>query len=217
MSLSAQLTERREYSRQNLAKDVHVKMMDATRALIESGIADSAPKVGQRLTAFQLPNQLGETRNLDKLLEKGPVVITFYRGGWCPYCSMELRAYQKVLHDISALGATLVAITPELPDASLSTIEKNELAFEVLSDTNSDYARKLGLVFSLPETLRAIYENFGVEVEKHNGEGQFDLPLPATFIVGNDGIIVSAFVHADYTLRKEPDEVVAELRASLNR
>jgi len=217
MSLSAQLTERREYSRQNLPKDIHATMMQATKALIESGIADNAPGVGQRLPSFYLPNQLGETRNLDRLLEKGPVVVTFYRGGWCPYCSMELRAYQKVLDDISTLGATLVAITPELPDASLSTIEKNELAFEVLSDSNSDYARKLGLVFSLPETLRAIYKNFGLDLEKHNGEGQFDLPLPATFIVGNDGIIVSSFVHADYTLRKEPDEVVAELRAYLNR
>ncbi len=217
MSLSAQLSERREYSRQNLPQDVQAKMMQTTEALIESGIADKAPKVGQRLPPFHLPNQLGKTIHLDTLLEKGPVVVTFYRGGWCPYCNLELRAYQKVLDQISATGATLVAITPELPDASLSTIEKNELGFEVLSDSNAAYARELGLAFSLPETLRSIYANFGVDLEKSNGEGQFDLPLPATFIVGRDGIIVSAFVQADYTLRKEPEEVVAELEAYLNR
>ena len=99
------------------------------------------------------------------------------------------------------------------PDASLSTQEKNGLGFEVLSDTNSDYARELGLVFTLPDEIKPIYENFGISVEQHNGEGQFDLPLAATFVIKQDGVIHSAFVDVDYTQRKEPSEIVAELNA----
>ena len=139
--------------------------------------------------------------------------MTFYRGGWCPYCNLELRAYQAVLPEIKAVGAVLVAITPELPDASLSTSEKNELEFEVLTDANSDYSREIGLVFTLPARLRPIYETFGINVEAHNGDGQFDLPLAATFIVDVDGSIASAFVNADYTVRAEPSDVVEVLRS----
>jgi len=138
--------------------------------------------------------------------------MTFYRGGWCPYCNLELKAYQDQLTNIKAENATLVAITPELPDVSLSTAEKNALEFEVLSDVNSDYARSLGLVFSLADELRPIYLSFGIEIEKHNGEGQFDLPLAATFVIAQDGTVASAFVDADYTTRQEPAEVVAALK-----
>ena len=172
-----------------------------------------APKTGDRLEDFTLPNHLGETRSLAALRERGPVVVTFYRGGWCPYCNLELRAYQAVLPEIKAAGATLVAITPELPDASLSTSEKNELEFEVLTDANADYARKLGLVFKLPERLRPIYQGLGINIEEHNGEGQFDLPLAATFVVDIDGFIASAFVDADYTSRAEPSDVVEVLQS----
>ncbi len=211
MSLTEQLAELKKQSLLKTPENIQAIMQDATKRLSESELEGKAPKTGEKLRNFTLSNQLGKERKLDKMREKGPVVVTFYRGGWCPYCNLELRAYQAVLQDIKAAGATLVAITPELPDASLSTSEKNELEFEVLSDSNSDYARELGLIFTLPEELRSIYASFGIDVEKHNGKGQFDLPLAATFIVGVDGIITSAFVNADYTLRKEPAEIVKEL------
>lgn len=139
-------------------------------------------------------------------------LITFYRGGWCPYCNLELREYQNSLEGIKVLNTTLVAITPELPDASLSTTEKNELQFEVLSDVNAEYAKSLSLVFSLPEELRSIYLSFGISLEEHNGEGQFDLPLAATFVVAQNGTIASASAEADYTLRQEPSEVIQVLK-----
>ena len=213
MSLASQLTKRREESKRTLPAEVHGAMLRATAELGASGIVDRAPKKGDVLRDFALPNQSGETRRLSDLVRKGPVVITFYRGGWCPYCNLELRAYQRVLDELDDVGATLVAITPELPDASLTTAEKNELAFEVLSDTGSAYARELGLVFTLPEELRPIYLSFGIDVEQHNGSGQFDLPLAATFVVDRERRIISSFVHADYTERQEPAEVVAALRA----
>ena len=154
----------------------------------------------------------GAAVSLHDLLQSGPAVVTFYRGGWCPYCNLELRAFQQVLPEIEAAGATLVAITPELPDESLSTKERDGLKFEVLRDKNSAYGRELGVVFTLTKELVGIYQSFGIEVEKHNGEGQFDLPLPATFIVNADGTITCAFVAVDYTLRVEPSDVVEELK-----
>lgn len=213
MTLSTQLNQTKDAASKNIPADIYQTMTNATEELIKSGIAEKAPKAGDSLANFELYNQLGEKRSLNQLTKNGPVVVTFYRGGWCPYCNLELRAYQAVLNDIKAAGATLVAISPELPDESLSTKEKNELEFEVLTDTNSSYAKELGLIFNLPEELRSIYLNFGIDVQKHNGENQFDLPLAATFVIDTNGIIVSAFVDADYTKRKEPAEVVKELKS----
>ena len=107
----------------------------------------------------------------------------------------------------------MVAVTPELPDSSLSTVEKNELDFEVLSDVNSDYARELGIVFTVSEELRPLYESFGINIEKHNGKGQYDVPLASTFIIDVNGTISYAFVAVDYTLRAEPEEIIAELKS----
>lgn len=119
----------------------------------------------------------------------------------------------EVLQEIKAAGATLVAITPELPDTSLSISEKNELGFEVLTDTNSNYARELSLIFTLSEELRPVYESFGVEIEKYHGGKQLDLPRAATFVVDVDGTITYAVIDADYTSRAEPADVVKELKS----
>ncbi len=212
MSLKDQLAALKAENLSRIPAEAQAVMLGDLKKLEESGIVERAPKVGDRLKNFTLPNHLGESRSLSQLLEKGPVVVTFYRGGWCPYCNLELRAFQQVLPEIEAAGATLVAITPELPDESLSTRERDELKFEILTDKNSDYGRELGVVFTLTRELVEIYKNFGIEVEKHNGEGQFDLPLPATFIVNVDGTITCAFVAVDYTLRVEPSDVVKELK-----
>ena len=213
MSLQEQLSTLKAQTIADLPDELAAVMLDETEKLTASGIVALAPKPGDVFDDFTLPNYLGENRSLASMRERGPVVVTFYRGGWCPYCNLELRAYQAVLPEIKAAGATLVAITPELPDASLSTSEKNELEFDVLTDANADYARKLGLVFTLPETLRPIYRDLGIHVEQHNGAGQFDLPLAATIVVDTDGTIASAFVDADYTSRAEPTHVVEVLQS----
>lgn len=212
MSLQESIAEYKDVFKKKAPANVQELMKLATQTLADSGIENNAPKVSEVLPTFSLPNQNGDDVSLNKLLETGPVIITFYRGGWCPYCNLELQAYQKELANIKAQGATLVAITPERPDSSLSTAEKNKLEFEVLSDVNSEYAKRLGLVFSLPEELRSIYLSFGINVEQHNGEGQFDLPLAATFVVAKDGTVASAFVDADYTARQEPSELINILK-----
>ena len=213
MPLSKDIAEYKASFTAKVPEDIQATMANATSELANSGIVTQAPLEGDTLADFTLSNQNSKSTSLNDLLTNGPLVITFYRGGWCPYCNLELRAYQEVFADIKAAGATLVAVTPELPDNSLSTVEKNALDFEVLSDVNSGYARSIGLVHTLAEELRPIYEGFGIHVEAHNGSGQFDLPFAATYVVGQDKKIISAFIDADYTQRQEPSEVVNVLQS----
>ncbi len=213
MSLKEKLDQTRMSFQQNADQSIQSVMNEATQALKKSDITSKAPKPGQKLAEFTLPDQNNQPVSLTQLLGKGAIIVTFYRGGWCPYCNLELREYQQILTQIKQAGASLVAITPELPDASLSTSEKNSLDFKILSDVEANYARTLGLVFTLPEALRPIYANFGIHIEKHNGRKQFDLPLAATFVINAEGIIVSAWVDADYTRRQEPEEVVSIIQS----
>lgn len=143
-------------------------MAQATQELKESGVATGLA-VGDQAPLFELPHADGTEVGLKTLLEKGPVIVTFYRGGWCPYCNLELRAYQRELAQIEEKGATLVAISPETPDYSLSTKEKNELDFYVLSDVDNQVARQFDLVFDMPDYLIEIYEASGLRVDAHNG------------------------------------------------
>ncbi len=209
MSLSKELSELKAHVLTNFPKETTDKFAESIEELIASGIVNHAPKIDDQLKDFVLSNQSGEQRSLAELRASGPVVIIFYRGGWCPYCNLELHAYQQILPQLEASGAQLVAITPELPDNSLSTIEKNSLKFEVLSDVGSDYAKEIGLAFSLPENLRPIYKELGGDLEKFNGAGQFDLPIPATFVVDSDGKVAFAHVDPDYTTRANPEDVLS--------
>ncbi len=187
-------------------------MGEAQQVLKDSRIAERALGIGQVAVDFTLPNANGEQVSSTALRQQGPIVVSFYRGGWCPYCSLELKALQKVNNEIEALGARLVAISPQVPDESLSTAEKNELEFEVLSDTNSEVADQYGLTFSLDEALRPIYKNWGADVATVNDDPDCKLPLPATYVISRDGKIVHAFVEEDYTERLEPDEILDSLR-----
>ena len=121
---------------------------------------------------------------------------------------------QLALSEIAALGAQLVTVSPELPDKSLSTVEKNNLAFEVLSDVGNKVARGFGLVFSLAEELRPIYSSFGIDIPAYNGDDTFELPMPATYVIDTDSTIIHAFVDADYTKRLEPTEIVEILKTA---
>ncbi len=212
MSLTKDLDALRTQFAGMIPAEAQKLMAAEEEKLVALGLAKKAKSVGDTLPEFSLPNHLGENVSLSSLLGEGPLVISFYRGGWCPYCNLELKALQEALPEIKRLGAKLVAITPELPDASLTTKEKHSLAFPVLSDAKAEYAKTLGLVFTLPESLRPIYESFEINVEQHNGEGQFDLPIPATYIVDQEGKIVKAFIDEDYTSRMDPDAILKSLR-----
>jgi peroxiredoxin len=154
----------------------------------------------------------GDQVMLSKLLVKGPVVLTFYRGGWCPYCNLQLRAYQQILPEILALGASLVAVSPEAPDTSLSTAEKNALEFEVLSDVKGEAGRAYRLVFDFSQDLKQAYLAAGNDLSQRNADGEWHLPIPATYVIGRDGRVKLAFVDSEYRNRLEPGDIIATLR-----
>ena len=173
----------------------------------------NAIKIGQKAPGFELPNPEGKSILLDVLLEKGPVVITFYRGNWCPYCNLQLRALQAKLDDIHALGATLVAISPQVPDGSLTKDEISNMDFTVLSDQDAKVALQYGVAWEVPEFL-AEHMRVGrkLDLEKiNNGNGNI-LPIPATFILGQDGVVTWSYVNVDYRTRSEPDEIIEALK-----
>jgi peroxiredoxin len=188
-------------------------------AVRTAGIAERAVTVGEVAPTFTLPDATGRPIALDDLLARGPVVITFYRGGWCPYCSMELRAYQAILPELEAAGATLVAISPQTPDASMTTAEKEELAFTVLSDVGSHVAHAFRLVHPVGDAVAAIYDDNGFDLTGRNavgaeaGSDEVVLPLPATYVLDRQGTVRFAFVSPDYVERAEPVEVLAAVRA----
>jgi peroxiredoxin len=140
-------------------------------------------------------------------------VITFYRGGWCPYCNIQLRAYQAILPEIAAAGASLVAISPQAPDGTLSTAETNALTFHVLSDVGNRVARSFGLVYSLPEELRVALRSVNKALPDINGDDSWELPVPSTYVVTDDGRVTLAHIDVDYTQRLEPEEILAALRS----
>lgn len=177
-----------------------------------SGILDRVARRGDRLpTEAPLTDALGRPFDLAGLVARQPVILTFYRGGWCPYCNQELRAYQARLPEIRARGAALVAISPETPDSALGTAEKNSLDFTVLSDVGSHFAAALGIRFKLSEALRPLYAAAGHALPDRNGEGSWALPMPATFVVGRGGVIAAAFVEPDYRRRLDPRDAIAAL------
>lgn len=177
--------------------------------------ASKALKVGDKAPQFTLKNALGKKVKLSTLLKNGNVVLTWYRGGWCPYCNRALQGWQEVLAEIKAQGATFVALTPELPDYSLSTKEKHQLAFEILTDLNNEVASRYGLVFTLDENTAVRYEK-GFGLSAYNGNHLNQLPMPATYIINQKGVIVYAFVNADYTQRANTEEVIKKLKEILN-
>lgn len=180
------------------------------RDLFETGITESALNVGKVAPDFELKNATNETVSLESYLKKGPVVLTWYRGGWCPYCNITLSRMQQELPKIKALGANLIALTPEIPDSSLSTKEKLDLEFEVLSDVGNDVARQYGLVYELLPKVAEYYEN-GFGLHAYNGNGTNELPLAATYVIDQNGTIRYAFVHIDYRRRAEPKDILNAL------
>jgi len=173
-----------------------------------SGVMENALAVGDKAPDFTLPGATGEEVALSELLDRGPVVVIFYRGGWCPYCNIQLQAMQRHLPEFEAAGATLVAISPELPDHTLDTAQKEELSFEVLSDVGNEVARKFGVVYPLPDYLVEVFRPRFDLAERH-GDDKWELPLAATYVIDTGGTIAHAFVDKDYRKRAEPAEVLA--------
>ena len=212
-TLNAELRTFYEARQQQIPAEIREIMQRASRELADSGQADRALTVGAQAPRFSLPSATGHILPLDDLLAKGPVVLTFYRGAWCPYCNIALRSLQQHHEAITARGARLVAISPQISDESITLAEKHALTFDVLSDIGSDTAKQYGLAFDLPDDLAAVYDKLGFDLQRVNDGHPRTLPLPATYVIDRDGTIRWAFVNTDYTTRAEPADILAALDA----
>lgn len=209
MSLKEQLAEYRAGWYQRVPAERQAIMQRHIDQLRSGTIVRTMLKVGDRAPAIVLKNAKGVTVDVSKLLKKGPVIVAFYRGGWCPYCNLELRAYQEILPEIVAAGASLVAISPEKPDDTLSTAEKNALTFEVLSDVGQRVGRAFGLVYEFTEELKSVYRGFNLDIPARNGTpGEWALPVSATYVIDREGSIIYAYTDVDYRDRADPREVL---------
>ena len=211
-TLQEDLKAYNQRSRSRKTAEQLATMDGATQALQELELAKRALKVGDIVPDFTLPNAQGASINLKNTLQNQAVVVSFYRGGWCPYCNLELRALQNILPQLEEADVKLIAISPQTPDNSLTTQEKNELTFEVLSDANNQVARQFGLVHQLPEDLKALYHTFNINLATSNGDESYELPLPATYLINQQGEVLFAFVDEDYTKRVNLDELLTQLK-----
>lgn len=183
----------------------------AVEAVTSSGAAPGL-SVGEQAPPFTLPDALGRPVALADRLAAGPVVVVFYRGDWCPYCNLHLRALQAILPDLRARGASLVAIGPQAPDRALSLTEKAGLEFDVLSDVTQQVILDFRVRFTVPQDLQDVHRDiFQLDVSARNADGSWNLPIPATFVIAADGTVIGADVHADYRRRLEPATILALL------
>ena len=186
---------------------------DGIAELIAAKTGNGAPDVGDEAPDFTLPDAIGQRVSLSAALSDRPVVVSFYRGGWCSYCNVQLRAYQDALTEIRAAGGDLIAITPEAPDHTVSTKERHDLAFPVLTDAKNDVARAYGLEFEVSDALRPLYRKLGIDLIARNGDDGFRLPVPATFVINQSRHVAWRFLNPDYTQRAEPQDIVNVLRS----
>ena len=199
----------------NVPRSVIETMHRATAELRASGLADRALAAGQCAPAFTLNDPGGALVSSADLLARGPLVLSFYRGVWCPYCNMELQALQAVLPQITAAGANLVAISPQSAANSRKSVRQNALGFPILSDPGNATAAAFGLRFALPDYLVALYKSLKNDLPGFNGDDSWTLPMPARFVIGQDGVVLYANVEPDYTRRPEPEVLLPFLRAQV--
>lgn len=197
----------------NLPAGVLASISDCLAELRDRGIASRALPEGGFAPDFTLLDSNGRPVDLASLLRSGPVIVVFYRGSWCPYCNLELRAYQRILPRIKAAGASLVAISPQRPEGGLAMRDNNRIDFPILFDPGARVAHAFGLVFELPAELEQVYRGFGVDLPTENEEAGWRLPIPATYVIAPDSRIVKAGVEVDWTTRMEPETALAAVES----
>jgi peroxiredoxin len=182
-------------------------MHRSTAALKASGQAERAKKVGDKAPAFILKDPDGNDVSSAELLAKGPLVVTFYRGVWCPYCNMELQALQAAWPEIEKLGARLVAISPQTAANSRKSTRDNHVTFPILSDVKGKVGEAFGLKFALPDYLVELYQSLKNDLPSFNDDPAWTLPMPARYVIGQDGTILYSEVNPDYTRRPDPEDM----------
>lgn len=197
--------------------DIHPIMARATAELIASGQAKKALRAGDKAPAFNLKDPDGKYVSSAELLAQGPLVLSFYRGVWCPYCNMELQALEEAVAAFAELGARVVAISPQNSVNSRKSVRTNALSFPILSDAGNEVAAAFGLRFALPDYLVDLYKKLKNDLPAFNGDSSWTLPMPGRYVIAQDGTILYAEVNPDYTQRPDPSEMLPALQVAASR
>jgi peroxiredoxin len=195
----------------SVPRSVIETMHRATAELIASGAANRAKMVGDKPPGFSLKDPEGNIVRSAELLKKGPLIVSFYRGVWCPYCNLELQALDAAKPEFEKRGASLVAISPQTAPNSRKSVRQNRLTFPILSDTKGEVSAAFGLRFQLPDFLIELYKGLKNGLPAFNGDPSWTLPMPARYVIGQDGAILYADVNPDYTRRPEPEDMIPAL------
>jgi peroxiredoxin len=196
----------------NVPPPVIETMHRATAELIASDAASRAKKAGDIAPSFSLKDPDGNVVSSGELLKKGPLVVSFYRGVWCPYCNMELQALEAAKPAFDKYDASLVAISPQTAANSRKSTRQNNLSFPILSDVKGKVGAAFGLRFELPDYLVELYKSLKNDLPTFNDDPSWTLPMPARYVIGQDGTILYSEVNPDYTRRPEPEDMIPVLQ-----
>ena len=211
----SELAKQIEQFNNELATQVPQEVLEAfgksIKDLKTKNIEEKSIKLGAIMPDFSLPNAKNEIIHSKEILKSGKMIIAFYRGSWCPYCNLELKALQENLSKINDKKVSLVAISPQSPDNSLTVIEKHNLTFEVLTDKDNTFAKQLGIIFELQDFVLPFYNALGINLSSFNKNDDTSLPIPAVFVVNENGIIIYKFADVNYMNRIDIDELLNTL------
>ena len=209
--ISEKLTLLRENFKNNASPEAKKIIMNSLNELKTKKILETSLKIGDKIPNFTLSNSENININSDDFLSKGQLIINFYRGSWWPYCAIELGGFQDILTKIRSKGAEIIALSPELPEKSSVFKKKLSLDYEILTDKNNEIAKAFGISFTLDDELIELYKEFSIDLKISNGTNNWELPVPATYIISREGIILFSWLDLDYTKRVEPEDIYALL------
>jgi peroxiredoxin len=208
--LSQRLAQKSEESRHALPEAYYQVLRKSVAYLRDSGLFDGALTIGDPLPPFRLPSTAGHLVDSGELLATGPLVVSFFRGEWCRFCSETLRALAQIDAEVRALGAIQVAVTPDLPEATAQTVRRLNLPFDVLSDVKSAFGLQCGIVYRVPNDVAEVYH--AMNLINRDGSADFFLPIPAVFIADRSGIVRLSYTEPDYAERLEPEAIIETLK-----
>ncbi len=212
MTLQEQLQQITESGFARMPKHIAKKLLDGIEEIASSDLRNRAAKVGDKINNAKLIDINGDEKQISDFMQRDYLILNFYRGGWCPYCNMELRAYEQLITEFNDVNTAVVAISAEIPDNNTQTFGKNNLSFPVLSDVDAKFMKSLGIVFALNDDLKSEYANFGIDLKQFHGNLNFELPVPGVYVINNNFEVVFKHLEENYMTRFEPSELLNILK-----
>lgn len=212
MTLTNQLKQFRDATMMRMPRSIIQTFEDSLSEIARDGLKNKALQIGDTLPKIILTDNLGGTIKLEDVHQLDYLVLNFYRGGWCPYCNMELRAYESLKNEFADANASIIAISAEVPDLAAKTSQKNAITFPVLTDRDAKFMKEVGIVFRLNEKMKQDYEGFGMDLTQIHGNENYELPVPAVYVINKNREIIFVHFEADYMTRIEPEQILTIIK-----